>query len=247
MRNTNPILLFSTFVLAFPLLLGGCLPFVSKDSEDGEHKYEEREPYPFVQPEIVDRHRYLSHTPTGNLYSLVPQKIGVVEVRGFGADGDAEVFLKSYTKKVKSEGGSFLPDHYYVAPDGQIFGGQETDYCGYLARKRAEDALLVGVLGDFSQPTHFLSPEQERSLVQLCAWLCTRNSIDPGAIVPANEINPEVGELGVNLANYFGPTQTLRRDVEKTMALGKEEMEDDSFGASFRRRKRERPDPLDAF
>ena len=244
----NPLRYFPIAVTAIAIvLLAGCLPFVSRNDDDGEWEYEEPKPHAYVEPDTVGRHRYLPISPSGYQYNLVPSRIGIGDLSDFAGDSEPAGYLKSLARKSKQAGNPFLPYHYYISPDGMVYDGQDTEYCGYIAEKRIDDAVLVGVLGNFDVPDHFLEENQERALVQLCAWLCAKHAIPPSAIVPINEINPAAAELGANLKSWFGPTQMLHTKIEQTLDLKREELEKKGLQSSFNKRKENRPDIDAAF
>jgi hypothetical protein len=159
--------------------------------------------------------------PSGKLYHLSPARLAIVGLGDFGTGSDPIAYLRAAARKAKESGDPFLPYHYYVAPDGEVFEGQSDEFCGSLAGKRIPDTLIVGVLGNFNG-TSFLGEDQAQILVQLCAWLCSQHSVRPQNIHPARTINPEMEPLGENLQNWFGPTQMLRNRVNQTLVQGAE-------------------------
>ncbi|GMV65086.1 MAG: N-acetylmuramoyl-L-alanine amidase [Candidatus Omnitrophica bacterium] len=219
-----------TLVVAGSLM--GCSSWW-KGEEEGEFSYKEPEPPPLVEPETIRTHEFLRESPSGRLYSLNPQSIAIVAQPDFIAGSDPRSYLRSEVTRAKKAGASFLPLHYYVAPDGLVYEGQSTEYAGELAHKRIQDSLLVGILGDFSQPTNFLPPPQEKTMIQLCAWLCAQHSINPGKIIPANQVNPDAEPLGVNLKNWFGPTDLLRKRVQQTLDKASAEAAKQKEGGFF--------------
>ena len=224
------------------LLLGGCGSWREKNNPE-TFSYQEPEIPPLVQPDIVPTHEYIRQTPSGRLYPLKPARIAIVAMPDFIVGSDPEPYLRNHVSKAKSQGSSFLPFHYYLSPDGIVYEGQSTEYAGDLGGRRVADAILLGVMGDYDQPASFMPPAQERMLVQLCAWICSQNSIEASQIVPASEINPEVAPLGVNLQNWFGPSNMLRERVRQTIQKGNEDAakEKDSLLAPFRSKKERRP------
>lgn len=232
----------AVLVLAI-ILMTGCSSWRTKEEPD-QFTYEESEIPPLVQPETVPAHEFLRQTPSGRLYSLKPARIAIVALPNFAAGTDPKSFLRNEVTQAKSQGSSFLPLHYYVAPDGTVFEGQSIEYAGDLAGKRVEDAVLVGVMGDYDQPASFMPPAQETILVQLCAWLCSQHSITPSRIVPATQVSPEATPLGANLMNWFGPTDMLRARVRQTLqkAADEEARAKDSLFAPFKKDERHTPD-----
>jgi hypothetical protein len=226
-------------------LLAGCASWRGRD--DGKFEMEEKDPHPFVEPQIIGSHMYLSTTMSGMLQSLTPSRIVVDDLPDFLPGSDARVYLKSLAKKSKSEGKSFLPYHYYISSEGITLEGQDEEYCGYLGNRPSDDALLVGVLGSFEDPAEFLVGEQEKALVQLLAWLCSKHSIPPSQIHPVDEASGGAEGMGPNLASWFGSTDTLRNEVRRTLEEEKKAMEKKGAKASFLRRREERPSIESAF
>lgn len=70
-------------------------------------------------------------------------------------------------------------------------------------------------------------------MIQLCAWLCAQHSINPGKIIPANQVNPDAEPLGVNLKNWFGPTDLLRKRVQQTLDKASAEAAKQKEGGFF--------------
>ncbi len=213
-----PLVLVGT-ILAMITILMGCGSWRGKDNP-GEFKYEEPDLPPLVQPEMVSPHQYLRQTPSGRLYPLKPARIAIVALPDFLPGSDPRSYLRNQVNKAKAQGSSFLPLHYYLSPEGLVFEGQSTEYMGDLGGRRMPDVVLLGVMGDYDQPASFMPPSQERMLVQLCAWLCSQHSIEPSQIIPASEISPDADPLGVNLKNWFGPTDMLRERVRQTIQKG---------------------------
>jgi hypothetical protein len=223
------------------LLLSGCAYWRDKE-EPGQFSYKEPELPPLVQPETIPAHEYLRQTPSGRLYPLKAARIAIVALPDFRPGSDPKSYLRNQVTQSKSQGSSFLPLHFYIAPEGIVLEGQAIEYTGDLGGRRVADAILVGVMGDYDQPTSFMPPEQEMTLVQLCAWLCSQHSIEPSRIVPAAEISPDATPLGSNLMNWFGPTDTLRERVRKTLQKASEDAakEKDSMFSQFRTKKEKR-------
>ncbi|MCA9430498.1 MAG: hypothetical protein KC940_08320 [Candidatus Omnitrophica bacterium] len=90
-------------------------------------------------------------------------------------------------------------------------------------------------MGDYNQPTNFMPEPQQMAMIQLCAWLCYENSIDSRNIIPATQLSPEAEPLGENLANWFGPTQTLRSRVDSTLAQEMTEQKEEGLRHPFYR------------
>jgi hypothetical protein len=224
------------------VLLTGCA-FWREKSDPEQFEYQEPDLPPLVQPETIPAHEYLRVTPSGRLYPLKPARIAIASMPDFQAGSDPKSYLRNQVTKAKGQGSSFLPFHYYLAPEGIVFEGQSIEYAGDLGNKRVGDAVLVGVLGDYGQPANFMPPAQEKVLIQLCAWLCSQHSIEPSQIVPASEISPDATPLGTNLMNWFGPTDMLRERVRKTLQKGGEdaEKEKNSILAPLRTKKDRRP------
>jgi hypothetical protein len=220
-------------VLLFPLVVG-CA--AKKDLDDPDFTYEEPEPHPYIEPEVIRSHHYLATTPSGNLYKLVPTRIVVDDLSDYEDRGDPRGYLKILATKSKSQGLPFLPYHYYVSPEGMVLEGQNEEYQGYLGGKRDDQSILVGVLGNFEDATKFVPPPQEKALVQQLAALCMNHAISPRAIVPAYEVDPSAGEMGLNLRSWFGATQTLQANVERTLQMGAEIKVDQSPKESARER-----------
>lgn len=225
-------------------VLAGCS---SLRERDGEFSMEEKDPHPFVEPQVIGSHMYMSTTASGMLKSLNPTRIVVDDLPDFLPGSDARAYLKNLAKRSKTEGKSFLPYHYYISSEGMILEGQDEEYCGYLGDRESDDALLVGVLGSFEAPAEFLAGEQEKALVQLCAWLCSTHSISPTQIYPADQASGGSEGMGPNLASWFGSTDTLRTEVGRTLEEEKKAMEKRGARASFLRQKDERPSIESAF
>ena len=219
-------------MLILAVVLGGCSNLDKKD--DGKFEYKEPKPPPLVKPEITPNHKYLRMTKSGVLNSLNPERIGIASLADFSPETNPESYLNRKAKEAKKMGASYLPYHYYVAPDGSILEGIESEFCGWLLGERVGDSLLVGVLGDFDETPVCLKGEQETSLVQLLAWLCSENAIEPKDIVPITKISSHAQPLGKNLKSWFGPTQTLRTRVDRTLdAAARKKGEKKGFMSSF--------------
>lgn len=243
-RSSGSSLRLSFQILLILLCLSGCSSW-RKGEDEGEFSYKEPEPPPLVEPETIRTHEFLRESPSGRLYSLNPQRIGIVAQPQFIEGSDPRSYLRSEVTRAKKAGASFLPLHYYVAPDGLVYEGQSTEYAGELGGKRIQDAVLVGMLGDFSQPTTFLTPPQEKTMIQLCAWLCSQHSISPEKIIPADQITADTEPLGVNLKNWFGPTDLLRNRVQQTLSKATAEAAKAREGGFFSSGKKEKRRPPD--
>ncbi len=241
-RRTGLPCAVSGILVAMIFCLAGCGSWREKNNQE-TFTYQEPEIPPLVQPQIIPTHEYIRQTPSGRLYPLKPARIAIVAMPDFIVGSDPEPYLRNHVSKAKSQGSSFLPFHYYLSPDGVVYEGQSTEYAGDLGGRRVTDAILLGVMGDYDQPASFMPPPQEKMLVQLCAWLCSQNSIEPSQIVPAREINPDAPPLGVNLQNWFGPTDTLRERVRLTIQKGNEDARkrEESLLAPLRTKKERRP------
>jgi len=230
-------------LLIIAVILQGCSNLHKKD--EGKFEYKEPEPPPLVKPKVTPNHKYLRMSKSGVLNSLNPERIAVASLADFSLETNPESYLNKKANEAKKMGAPFLPFHYYVAPDGNVFEGIESGYCGWLVGTRVPDSLLVGVLGDFDETTVFLKGEQETSLVQLLAWLCSENAIEPNDIVPITKINRNAQPLGKNLESWFGPSHTLRTRVDKTLdAAAQKKGEKEGFMSSFfgKEEKRDPPD-----
>lgn len=217
MNPIRPIQILLACMLALGSLFQmGCSAWRER-RDKGEFKYEEPKLPPLAEPDIIRTQQYLRETPSGRLNSLQPTRIAIVAQPDFVIGSDPTPYLRNQVKKAKQAGAPFLPCHYYIAPEGLVLEGVGAEYCGFIGSRRVGDALLVGVLGDFDKPTNFMPTEQQQALIQLCAWLCAQHSIQPSRIVPATEISNEAEPLGVNLMNWFGPTQTLRDRVTQVL------------------------------
>jgi hypothetical protein len=202
-------------LILFLLGLCGCTWW--QNEENQEFSYKDPEPPPLVQPEMVEPHEYLRQSPSGRLYPLQANQIAISSLPNFSISSDPRAYLRDQVRKAKEKGSSYLPFHYYIAPDGIVYEGQSVEYAGDIGGKRVSDAVLIGVMGNFDPPTQFMTKEQERTLVQLCAWVCSQHSIDPSQIVPARELSPQAPPLGTNLENWFGETDLLRERVRQTL------------------------------
>ncbi len=217
MNRLRPLPLVLLSMLAFGSLSQvGCSAWRER-RDTGKFKYDEPKLPPLEEPEIVRTQQYLRETPSSRLNALQPTRIGIVALPDFVVGSDPTPYLRNQVKKAKQAGAPFLPCHYYIAPEGIVLEGIGSEYCGYIGKHRVGDALLVGVLGDFSQATSFMPTEQQQALIQLSAWLCAQHSIQPSRIVPATEVSEEAEPLGVNLMNWFGPTDTLRSRVTQVL------------------------------
>ncbi len=235
-------LFFLAVLSVVMILMTGCASWWEKEDPE-KFTYEEPEIPPLVQPETIPAHEFLRQTPSGRLYSLKPVRIAIVALPDFMPGSDPKSYLRNQVTKAKSQGSSFLPLHYYLAPEGIVLEGQSIEYAGDLGGRRVPDAVLLGVMGDYDQPTSFMPPAQEKTLVQMCAWLCSQHSIEPSRIVPASEISPEAAPLGANLKNWFGPTDMLRERVRMTLNKAADDAakEKDSIFSSFRGKDERRP------
>ncbi|MCA9446706.1 MAG: N-acetylmuramoyl-L-alanine amidase, partial [Candidatus Omnitrophica bacterium] len=207
--NTNRNTVFGIGVaLSILTVLIGCSALREDDAT--ELTYAEPKLPPLSRPKVVETNRFLGTLPSGRLYDLVANKIAIAALPDFNGSSDPKTYLNNVVRREKSRGSSYLPYHFYISPSGDIFHGQSESRCGYLEGQLVRDSFLVGIMGDYNQPTNFMPEPQQMAMIQLCAWLCYENSIDSRNIIPATQLSPEAEPLGENLANWFGPTQTLR-------------------------------------
>lgn len=202
--------------------LAGCS--ASKGSDDpSDFAYEEPPPPPLEEPEILPAYKFIRDQPSGRFTRLLPSSIAVISLSNYIPGSDPRPFLQNEARKSKQAGGAYLPYHFYVSPEGEVYGGVEIEHAGMIGGRTVDSAILVGVLGNYEPATSFPPEVQMTTLVQLCAWLCVQYSIQPGKIIPVTELDPSFEPLGTNLANYFGPTQMLVERVNKTLYQGQEE------------------------
>ena len=216
------------------------MPFLSKNGDEGELAYKEPEPHPFVRPEIIERHRYLSITPSGNLYGLLPSRIGVTDLPEFLEGGGPGIVPEKIRQAGAKPGRRFsLPHHYYVAPDGRVFAGQDPEYCGFLANERIKDALLIAVLGDFDGP-HRFSPSGAGTFTGAAVCVAVSRTIARSRCNRSRQRGSILSWANSErtLPIGSGPTQTLRKNVERTIALREEDEGGGFFSDSFEREKK---------
>jgi hypothetical protein len=231
--NRKPGISVVAALLALTALvtLQGCASL--REEKATELTYAEPKVPPLAPPDTVETSRFLGTLPSGRLYDLHPNKIAVAALSDYQAGSDPRTYLNNLVRKEKSRGSSYLPYHFYVTPEGQIFQGQSEGRCGYLEGQLVKDTFLIGVFGDYNDPTNFMPETQQMALIQLCAWLCHQNSISSQSIVPATQLNPKSPPLGENLSIWFGPTQTLRTRVDSTLAQGAEEKKEKGLQNPF--------------
>ncbi len=231
MKSKNSITIMTALALSMCLLSVGCSSL--REDDPTELTYEEPKLPPLAPPNTVETNRFLGTLPSGRLYDLNPERIAIAALPDYLPGSDPKTYLNNVVRREKAKGSSYLPYHYYITPEGEIFQGQSEERCGYLEGQRVPDTFLLGVLGDYDSPTQFIPEPQQMALIQMCAWLCYQNSIPSQKIIPANQLNPNSPPLGQNLAIWFGPTQTLRNRVDSTMTQEATESREKGFRHPF--------------
>lgn len=193
-----------------------------------------------VMPKMIPR-SILGEMPSGTFSS---QKAGGILVMDTGADYDVETALTYLTYLLERYQNHLklgdVPFHFFIDPDGRILVGRDigipaelhqgdpftlrsseadprTLLQARLARKTnpaldLKGYITVVLLGDYD--LQVVSDSQEKSLMQLCAYLAFSNNIPREKIQGLRDVYPETKNPGFYLANYLQP-RVLEQNIPK--------------------------------
>ncbi len=193
-----------------------------------------------IMPKMIPR-SILGEMPSGTFSS---QKAEGILVMDTGADYDVETsltyltyLLERYQSRLKF---GDVPFHFFIDPDGKVFVGRDIGIPAELhqgdpftlrtseadpqrllqarlARKTnpaldLKGYITVVLLGDYD--ARVVSDGQEKSLMQLCAWLAFDNNIPLEKIRGLRDVYPETKNPGFYLTNYLQP-RVLEQNIPK--------------------------------
>ncbi|RCK78931.1 MAG: Phage lysin, N-acetylmuramoyl-L-alanine amidase [Candidatus Ozemobacter sibiricus] len=137
---------------------------------------------PWPKPKIVSREEWKARPPKGEYKYHTPQKIvvhhtwkptasqyvGAATIRG----------IQNYHMDDPNTGWSDIGYHFLIGPDGVIYQGRPEQAVGAHCPPNTT-MVGVNVIGNYDAGQDPITPDMEKSLIELLSWLASTYKIDP--------------------------------------------------------------------